>query len=157
MRNNSAYTRRMPAASLGVSRQDWIGFALFFSCFFFTASTALAALPLDEGDIIVAHGFTHVAQVDPATGNRINLDQSGTGPTFNSPRDVALEADGNILVIDPIGTPGFQRKLVRIDPVTGNRTFVSSLSVGTGPGFSEQNHTKTDHRGRRTTAQGERP
>lgn len=51
----------------------------------------------------------------------------GTGTTLRTPVDVAVEASGTLLV------PDDGKFLYRIDPATGNRTVVSSSTVGTGP------------------------
>jgi len=54
----------------------------------------------------------------------------GTGPGFRTIRGVTVEAGGTLLVVDE----GLQA-LVRVDPVTGNRTIISDDATGTGTGF----------------------
>ena len=54
----------------------------------------------------------------------------GSGPDFGDPSDIAVEASGDLVVVD--------RDLdavVRVDPVTGDRTIVSDAGTGAGPAF----------------------
>jgi len=74
--------------------------------------------------LLVAGGLdTVVSGIDPRSGGTI-----GAGaPTFVGAEDVAVEPDGQILVID---YDGFSfATLLRVDPTTGDRTPLS----GTGP------------------------
>ena len=54
----------------------------------------------------------------------------GSGPGFGSPFGIAVESDGSLVVVDP----GLEA-LVRVDPVSGERTILSDDSTGPGPGF----------------------
>lgn len=87
----------------------------------------------------VDQGFLkpRVVRIDPATGDRTVVSQSwwyepipevGGGPGFNSPTGITTDADGSLLVVGG----GF---LTRVDPVTGDRTVVSSdeMDIGAGP------------------------
>ncbi len=56
--------------------------------------------------------------------------QVGIGAGFVNPYGVAVEADGSLVVVD-IGLDA----VVRVDPVTGDRTILSDDSTGTGTGF----------------------
>ncbi|MBM4091229.1 MAG: hypothetical protein FJ276_17675 [Planctomycetes bacterium] len=49
---------------------------------------------------------------------------------FENIAGIALEASGSIVVADPLMTA-----LFRVDPLTGNRTVLSSSDVGAGPEF----------------------
>jgi len=49
-------------------------------------------------------------------------DVTGSGPTLVEPRAVLVDTDGSLLVTD-IGLD----TVIRIDPVTGNRTFVPDI------------------------------
>jgi len=63
--------------------------------------------------------------VDPVTGERAILSDfgdAGQGELGNLPRGVAVEADGNILVVNR-----GNRVLFRFDPETGERTLVSDF------------------------------
>jgi streptogramin lyase len=97
-----------------------------------------------DGQILVCEGFLadpsnqqSILRVDPATGNRTVVSSSlagsevGSGPAFDTLFDIIIEADGNILVADTeIDT------VFRVDPVTGNRSVLTSNTVGTGPAMS---------------------
>ena len=56
-----------------------------------------------------------------------------------SPNAIAVEADGSLLVVDgPLGFTGNgtgQRLLMRVHPVTGDRTVLSAPGKGQGPSF----------------------
>jgi len=52
----------------------------------------------------------------------------GSGPGFVSPRGIAVEADGSLVVVD-FGLEA----VVRVDPVSGDRTIISDASIGSGP------------------------
>jgi sugar lactone lactonase YvrE len=94
---------------------------------------------------IVGNGFPPaVIRVDLASGNRtfvsgcanFDLDDSactvppvGTGPSLGFPVALAIEASGTIVVGDaPLAAPSFPA-VIRVDPVTGDRTLVSGCSV----------------------------
>ena len=80
-------------------------------------------------------------RVDPLTGVRTtvseNANPTGT-PNFVIPIDLALEANGNIVVADIIAFTDSQGGIIRVDPVTGVRTTVSENGdpVG-GPSFAQ--------------------
>ena len=72
-----------------------------------------------------------VFRVDPITLVRTivsNADE-GTGVPFIYPREITIEETGAILVPD-------SGRLIRVDPVTGNRELVTGDGVGSGPDFS---------------------
>jgi hypothetical protein len=87
-----------------------------------------------------------VVRVDPVTGNRTRVSgctdtlcssQVGTGPAIGRVYGIAVEGSGQILVADSLA-------LLRIDPVTGNRSVLSGCAnpactvvIGSGPGFGE--------------------
>ena len=56
----------------------------------------------------------------------------GSGIRFINPTGIALEADGSIVVVDLL-----RLAVIRVDPKTGNRSTVSGLVVGNGPGFTQ--------------------
>jgi streptogramin lyase len=102
-----------------------------------------------NGDILVVDDFfLNVFRVDRDTGDRTIIsgfipptsDVVGVGPNFVNPNSIALEADGSILVTDGLRV----HRLIRIDPITGERTSFSgcvsrdipcSVVVGDGPDF----------------------
>jgi streptogramin lyase len=77
-----------------------------------------------------------VYRIDPVTGDRTIISGKfgsstiGEGPDLKIPRGVAVEANGNILVVDVS-----LDALFRVDSITGNRSIVSSSTVGSGFGF----------------------
>jgi streptogramin lyase len=74
-------------------------------------------------------------RVDPITGARIVLSDFGEGDNQGqNPFDVAVEASGNILVVDPSVGNGGQGTLFRIDPITGARTVLSDFGEGDNQG-----------------------
>jgi hypothetical protein len=116
------------------------------------ASLALALmLPLPpshaaDGDIIVAdfNAFSGsnggVMRVNPTSGARTRLSENDApmgAPHFFNPGDVALEADGNLLVADYDSFADMGGGLIRVDPVTGLRSTVSANGAPAGgPSFS---------------------
>ena len=56
--------------------------------------------------------------------------QVGSGPDLSSPGGIAIEADGNLVVIDNNLVAVF-----RVDPISGDRTILSDASTGSGPVF----------------------
>ena len=56
--------------------------------------------------------------------------QVGSGPGFVTPFGIAVESDGNLVVVDA----GLE-VVVRVDAVSGDRTILSDASIGSGPGF----------------------
>ena len=75
-----------------------------------------------NGKILVGEGTGDVLRVDATSGNRTLL-SSGMGNVYG----LAVEANGNILAASYD-----QAAIYRIDPSTGNRTVVTSSSVGSG-------------------------
>jgi len=74
-------------------------------------------------------------RVDPVTGARTVLSDFGAGPNQGvTPFGVAVEASGQILVIDWQAGTGADGALFRVDPVTGARTVLSDFGVGANQG-----------------------
>jgi sugar lactone lactonase YvrE len=101
-----------------------------------------------DGDILVADRDAFpggaVIRVDPVTGARTTLSANASPPGepgFVAPAGLAVEANGDILVVDTYaagggGNPG--GAVLRVDPVTGARTTVSNnASPAGGPSFLE--------------------
>jgi streptogramin lyase len=56
----------------------------------------------------------------------------GSGVYFERPFGIAVEADGQLVVTDPV-----LDAVVRVDPVSGNRSILSDNSTGSGTCFKE--------------------
>ncbi len=85
------------------------------------------------GDLLATDSdLSVVMRVDPVTGNRTLVsgcvtesgncisNRMGTGPLLASPEIIAIEADGDLVVVDR----GLNA-IVRINPLTGDRTIIS--------------------------------
>ena len=96
---------------------------------------------VEAGGLGANSGLEAVIRVDPQTGDRtlvsgrcvdppmctisIGGGPIGSGPVLTSPRAIAVEADGSLVVVDEgfRVTGGFDT-VIRVDPVTGDRTIV---------------------------------
>jgi DNA-binding beta-propeller fold protein YncE len=83
-----------------------------------------------------------IVRTDPATGSLVEISRNGPqGTLFQRPYDLAVEADGSLLVAD-MGQPNVKDgALIRVDPTTGRQTLVSSgdaffdpAGIAIGPG-----------------------
>ena len=100
--------------------------------------TDMAFLP--NGDIVVSDPRGGgLIKVDKNTGARtlisgfsfVSGTTRGSGPSMGYPFAVRVEASGDILVSGSAGA--FNADILRIDPVTGNRTLLTGAGRGTGP------------------------
>jgi len=58
----------------------------------------------------------------------------GTGPDLQAPFGLAVEADGRLVVVEGFtNLAGGPRRVVRVDPHTGDRTVVANDTTGHGP------------------------
>jgi streptogramin lyase len=73
-------------------------------------------------------GFISLGAIGGCNNNGGGSDSSGPG--FLAPRSIAVEADGTLVVAD-LGLVA----VVRVDPISGDRTIISDDSIGGGPGF----------------------
>jgi hypothetical protein len=101
------------------------------------------AVAADGHLLVVDVSLGAVLRIDRVTGNRSVVSGCnnavacggapvGSGPALSSPMAVKVAASGDLLVTDA-GLPG----VMRVDPATGNRTVITSASMGTGPSFQE--------------------
>jgi hypothetical protein len=72
-----------------------------------------------------------VLRSEPATGATVEISRNGPlGTLFQRPYDLAVEADGGLVVAD-MGTPDKNDgAVIRVDPVTGRQSLVSGRGVG---------------------------
>ena len=91
-------------------------------------------LVTDEGHPITSP-LGLLFRIDPQTGARTILSDFNTGAnTGREPQGVAIEANGQILVVDKhAGTPG-RGMVFRVDPQSGAREIVSDFNVGANQG-----------------------
>ncbi|HVU87427.1 MAG TPA: PEP-CTERM sorting domain-containing protein [Pirellulales bacterium] len=95
-------------------------------------------------DLIVSSSgssFSGIVKFDPATGTQTIISGGGvgTGPAIILPTGIVFDGLGNILVSTIPSLPSGE--ILRIDPLTGDRTIVSGGGGGTGPslgGFGDQ-------------------
>jgi len=107
------------------------------------------AVDVRHGSLVVVGKVTDVfggkpgvvLRVDPSSGKRtavsgLNPDDPqgppiGSGPLFDRPQDIAVEANGTLWVVDGADGLGLLA-LLRVDPATGKRTVVSGVDPDTG-------------------------
>lgn len=70
--------------------------------------------------------------VDVATGDRVLVagPERGVGPKIESPTGIAIDAAGDVLVID-----AFASSVLSLDLATGDRVVLSSNNIGSGVGL----------------------
>ena len=86
-----------------------------------------------DGSLVAAEGGALI-RVDPVSGDRtiVSDDTTGSGPVLSFARGLTVEADGSLVVSGP--KSGFGHSvLMRVDPVSGDRTIVSDDTTGSGP------------------------
>lgn len=113
-----------------------------------------AQAQLNPGDILVVDSAADaLSSVDPQTGQRTILsdfNDASQGPLGNDPEEVAVEAQGTILVIDADAGSDTQQTglLFRIDPQTGMRIPLSDLGDPTqGPTASSTDGVAVEAQG----------
>ena len=92
------------------------------------ASFSWTSSPVSEGDILVTDQDGVLFSVDPS-GNRAIISDFGNaaqGALGFSPLGVAINASGEILVVDRNAGTGFLGALFSVDP-SGNRTIISDF------------------------------
>jgi DNA-binding beta-propeller fold protein YncE len=94
------------------------------------ASVAVEA----TGQLLIADSsLGAIIRVDPGTGDRTLVSDANTGggPTLSRPQSIAVAPDGQLFVLDyeviglPSGVALEENRVLRVDPITGNRTLVS--------------------------------
>ncbi|HEX6583247.1 MAG TPA: PKD domain-containing protein [Thermoleophilaceae bacterium] len=80
-----------------------------------------------------------ILRANPATGQLVEISRNGAqGEQFRHPYDIAVAADGSLLVADmgAYATPSDRTpdgRIIRVDPVTGQQSVVSSGSLLVDP------------------------
>jgi sugar lactone lactonase YvrE len=92
------------------------------------------ALAADPYVVYAANRFVDgavIVRTDPATGSLVEISRNGPqGNLFVQPYDLAVEADGDILVAD-MGQPNVKDgAVIRVDPTTGRQTLLSANGFG---------------------------
>ena len=92
-------------------------------------------------------------RVDPRTGDRSIVSDAtiGQGPVLYDPPGLAVEADGHLVVTDGNSSLFFPRvdpHVVRVDPRTGDRSIVSSATIGRGSAFQSPGSIAVEANGR---------
>jgi sugar lactone lactonase YvrE len=105
----------------------------------FDIPTGIAVTPggrLLVSDEAAFDGNGGVIAVDPATGQQtpVASDLIGSEHDFASPLGIALEADGQILIVDSKAFDG-RGGVVRVDPDSGAQTAVANNEIGTAADF----------------------
>jgi len=73
-------------------------------------------------------GFISLGAIGGCNNNGGDSNSIGSGPDFVTPHGIAVEADGSLVVVD-FGLEA----VVRVDPVSGDRTIISYAVIGWGP------------------------
>jgi hypothetical protein len=108
----------------------------------------LAVVRVDphSGDRTVISGCT---AVDPAGSGACVGTILGRGRPFAFPRGLAVEADGHLVVVDL-----FDAAVVRVDPVSGDRTIVADDTIGRGPSLGGAEGIAVERSGQLVVAGG---
>jgi DNA-binding beta-propeller fold protein YncE len=99
------------------------------AAFVLTTGTAQAA-PGDPYVVYTANNYADgavVLRTDPASGSLVEISRNGAqGTLFERPFDLAVEADGSLVIAD-MGEPNQKDgSIIRVDPLTGAQSLVSS-------------------------------
>jgi len=125
-------------------------FSIFFTVIFTCLIGVNAKADINVGDILVAddnagsnnQGVIFI--IDPVSGDRALLtdfSNPAQGPVGEDPRDLTMEPDGNICVLDSDAGTNGDGAIFHVDAATGNRTMLSDLGnpaqgpLGDVPGF----------------------
>lgn len=131
--------------------------AIFAALILFYAGTApVRAVMLSPGDIVVGVRVPGeggaLFRINPMTGDRTVITSSdvGSGLNLQVSDGICLDTDGTLLISNS-GDFGVGR-VMRVDPLTGNRTVVSASNgspvVGTGPSIVEPHWMDIDAQNR---------
>lgn len=100
--------------------------------------SAGSILVIDQRGGIINQNIGVLFRVDPVTGNRTLLSDfsdSLKGPTGRVPTGVAVDLNGNILVVDlNASVNNFSGSLFRVNPITGDRVLLNDFGQGAPTG-----------------------
>ena len=104
--------------------------SILIAASFLCSPSVASAVIIGPGDIVApqSDNFGTVIVIHPTTHQRETLSLApniGTGPSMSTPESILRLPNGDFLVADPNG-------LFEVSSITGNRTIVSSPTVGTG-------------------------
>ncbi len=77
---------------------------------------------------ILILGFISLGAIGGCNNNGGESGGIGSGPGFINPFGIAVEADGSLVLSDS----GLEA-VVRVDPISGDRTILSDANTGSGP------------------------
>jgi len=95
------------------------------------------AVEADGNLVVVDIDLKRVLRVNPVNGTRSIVSDAGrgSGPCFETVWDIAVEDDGSLMVVDS-GLHALNAVL-RVDPVSGDRSIVSGGGTGSGTPFGQ--------------------
>ena len=101
------------------------------------AIEADGSLVVTDEQHLFRRGVSAVVRIDPVSGDRVIVsnDTTGIGPILWAPAALAIEADSSLVVANHYDGAIFDAvaaDLMRIDPVSGDRTVFSASSFGIG-------------------------
>ncbi len=123
--------RSLPSGAMRRMRITWALLAAFL------VPGAAQAAPGDPYVVYTANNYADgavILRTDPAAGSLVEISRNGPqGTLFERPFDLAVEADGDLLVAD-MGTPctpsqprcAPDGRVIRVDSVTGRQTLLAS-------------------------------
>ncbi|PON11810.1 hypothetical protein C2W62_42895 [Candidatus Entotheonella serta] len=107
---------------------------------FILSNVMSIALGAGGNFIMIDSDFQAIFRADPFGQliSEISSVSRGEGPILQSPSQIAVEPDGNLVVTD-----SFTGSVVRVNPNTGDRIIVSNpgLGVGLGPRFASTSNS----------------
>jgi streptogramin lyase len=110
------------------------------------------AVEANDRLVVVDSALDAVVRVELATGDRTTISGCtndapctgtiGSGPLFRTPENIAVEADGQLVVVD-----ADVEAVLRVNPATGDRTIISGNVTGSGPLLSLPLHIAVEANG----------
>jgi MYXO-CTERM domain-containing protein len=98
---------------------------------------ASVGLAVSGSNLIIGNTAANdIVKLDTTTGIQTIISGGGvgSGPAISHPSGLEFDGTGNLL-LEHVPSPFLDGEILRIDPLTGNRTIVSGGGVGTGLPF----------------------